>query len=172
MQIIQNHIAIDIYLHNLLSSNLIEGVMKMIELISNIVNVLGKFIHDRATKLKREQKRIEFYNKSFDFLRVSYASWSLNSRSPQQEIQTVQQAIDKFNKELIENEPFFSWRDKLRYKSYIRLARKHALLWSKPNALASQINIIRIRLYQKIILRNIKWLSQKNGRVDEYSKLK
>ncbi|USQ15533.1 hypothetical protein J2N86_16030 (plasmid) [Legionella lytica] len=144
----------------------------MLELISNIVNVWSKFIYDRVTKLKRDHKKIEFYNKSYDFMCISYASWSLNSRSPQQEIQTVQQAIDKFNKELIENKPLFSWKDKNRYKNYIRLARKHAFLWSKPNALASQITIIRIRLYQIKILRNIKWLSQKTGRVDEYSKIR
>lgn len=143
----------------------------MCELISKFINFISLFINDRATKLKKDEKRNDFYQKAFYFLRTSYASWSKDFKAPTKEEQTVQEFIEKFNKEYKKNEHFFNWRDKRRFKRYIKIARKHALLWSKPNILLSQIGSMRIKLCQKTILRKIKWLSKKTGRVEEYYKL-
>ena len=133
------------------------------ELISNLIKLLSLFVNDRAIKLKKAQKRIEFYNKALIFLKASYSSGSYNYKSTGQQDLTVKEFIHKFNKELIDNFPHFNWLDKRRFKRYIKLAKRHTLLLSKKNILLSRFGLFRIWLCRQQISRKVNWLSKKTG---------
>lgn len=142
----------------------------MFTLFSELIKLISLFINDRATKLEKDKKTKEFYLKAFNFLKVCYSSWSLNFKAPIKEEPIVRDFINNFDKELKENEHYFYLIDKIRFRFCVRIARKHALLWSKPNSLKSKINVFRINCCKKTILKKMKRLAKKLGMLEEYNK--
>ena len=136
----------------------------MSEIIASFMNLIARFIDDRATKLKKDQKIFEFDKKSFYFLRTSYACWSENFKAPIKRELIVREFIDEFNQEIIENGPYFNWWTKKRYQYYLTLARHHASLWSNNR-------MQFIPSYQNKILKEMEWLAKRIGEEGMYIRL-
>ncbi|KTD16890.1 hypothetical protein [Legionella jordanis] len=133
-------------------------------LLLAVVTLIFYFIDDGYTRLLKNSEKNKFYNLGFDFLKISYASWSPECRTPTSKNQTVAECIDAFRRQLIENKIYMGWQDKRRFNRYVRLAKKHAALWEKGDMKG-------VEKYHKTILSEIKWLAERTGREKEYEQL-
>lgn len=138
----------------------------MCELISSILNFISHFIDDSATRLKKGEKRNDFNNKAFEFLNICLVSWGTNCKANSKKNQTVEECIDKFRQELIKNKIYMGWRNNRRFDWCVRLAKKHAFMWSNPHT------IEKAERYQYKILKELDWLAQRTGREVEFNKIK
>ncbi|MFO9066397.1 hypothetical protein SC828_05045 [Legionella pneumophila serogroup 1] len=129
-----------------------------------IVTLLFHFIGDSYTRLLKNTERHKFYNKAFDFLRASIANWGPDCHTTTGTGETVEEFINGFEKDLIENKIYLNIWDKIRCNKYIRLAKKLA------HSFQDQQFDHALKI-QKLILKQMKKLSKKIGREPEYKKL-
>lgn len=130
-----------------------------------VVTLIFYFIDDSYTKLLKKIEINKFNKLAYDFLRISFASWSLEYKTPTPQSQTVEEHIDQFRQNLIENKIYMRWKEKRRFNRYVNLAQNHAKAWS-----ANKIDTV-LKEQQKI-LDEMGWLAKRIGKEVEYKKLK
>ncbi len=129
-----------------------------------IVTLLFHFIGDSYTRLLKNTERHKFYNKAFDFLSASFANWGPDYHTTTGTGETVEEFINVFEKDLIENKIHLNLCDKRRCNKYIRLAKILAYSF-RDQKLKRSLKI------QKKILKQMKKLSKTIGREPEYQRL-
>ncbi|HHF7367443.1 TPA: hypothetical protein ACPSKY_002576 [Legionella bozemanae] len=130
-----------------------------------LVTLIFYFIDDSYTKLLKKVEINKFNKLAYDFLRVSFASWSLEFKAPTSQSQTVEEHIDQFRQNLLENKIYMGWREKRRFNRYVQLAKNHGLAWS-----ANKFNDVS-KAQQKILI-EMEWLSKRIGKETEFKKIK
>lgn len=130
-----------------------------------VVTLIFYFIDDSYTRLLKKIEVNKFNKLAYDFLRISFASSSLEHKTPTIQPQTVEEHIDQFRQSLIDNKIYMGWKEKHRFNRYVHLTYGHAQAWSANKT----DNILK---EQQRILNELEWLAKRIGKEVEYKKLK
>lgn len=130
-----------------------------------MVTLIFYFIDDNYTRLIKNIEINKFNKLAYDFLRISFTSWSLQHRVPTSQSQTVEEHIDQFRQNVIENRIYMRWREKRRFNKYVGLALNHAKAWS-----ANKLDHVLTK--QKEILLEMEWIAKRIGKEVEFKEIK
>lgn len=130
-----------------------------------IVTLIFYFMDDNYTRLIKNIEVNKFDKLAYDFLDVSFASWSFRYEAPTPKPQTVEEHIDDFRQKILANSIYMRWKEKNRFSKYVNLAQDHAKAWSDAN-----IDLVKVK--QNEILNEMEWLAKRLGKEVEFNKIK